>query len=58
MRGRGCGADGGAGGGGQIVQYDSYMRFLTQLPRRGVVSCSCSCSYYLLFRYRYGETQC
>ena len=57
MRGRGCGADGGAGG-GQIVQYDSYMRFLTQLPRRGVVSCSCSCSYYLLFRYRYGETQC
>ena len=34
------------------------MRFLTQLPRRGVVSCSCSCSYYLLFLCRYGETQC
>ena len=46
-----CGADGGAGGGGQIVQYDSYMRFLTQLPRRGVVSCSCSssCSSSYLF---------
>ena len=40
-----CGVDGGAG---QIVQYDSYMSFLTQLPKRGVVSCSCSCSYLFI----------
>ena len=38
--------EGGVWGGGK--KYDSYMRFLTQLPRRGVVSCSGSCLY--LFR--------
>ena len=38
----------GGGAGGQIVQYDSYMRFLTLLLGRGVVSCSCSSLYLFI----------